>query len=213
MSYRVAMDIATNQTFTCYKITNTVNGKLYVGQTYKTLEFRWKRHVGDALGKRATERNVHALHRAIRKYGPKAFSIEPLEIATTLAEICLIERKYIVDLNTHVSNKRGYNMTLGGEGTLGYILTEEVRQKMSNAQRGKKRRPRTKEEKQRISETKKRLGHGPTKLCNQRRSETGKGIARSEDVKERIRATLKGRPRPPEVVAKILETKRKKKNA
>ena len=32
-----------------YKITNNINGKVYIGQTTETIEKRWKRHCGYQL--------------------------------------------------------------------------------------------------------------------------------------------------------------------
>ena len=47
-----------------YKITNTVNGKIYVGQTVRTLEERKWQHIN-------TAKNGHKnhLYNAMRKYG------------------------------------------------------------------------------------------------------------------------------------------------
>ena len=52
-----------------YKITNTQNNKVYIGQTIRPVEERWRRHKTDALN------NVLDTHfaRAIRKYGKDSF--------------------------------------------------------------------------------------------------------------------------------------------
>jgi group I intron endonuclease len=62
-----------------YKITNTLNGKMYIGQTIRSIEERWKRHKNDALN------NILNTHfaRAIRYYGPEVFTVEVIDIATT----------------------------------------------------------------------------------------------------------------------------------
>ena len=36
-----------------YKITNVLNGKIYIGITTRTLEERWQQHCYDALKKQA----------------------------------------------------------------------------------------------------------------------------------------------------------------
>ena len=59
-----------------YKITNTINDKIYVGQTTRTAAIRWKEH----------QKNIQALkhrlplYKALDKYGVDNFVIEVLEI-------------------------------------------------------------------------------------------------------------------------------------
>lgn len=207
--YDVLMDIDIDNPYICYKITNTVNGKGYIGQTHRKLDKRWKQHLRDAFGKQG--KNVFALHLALRKYGAEAFVVNEVARANTLENILSVERQMIVEHNTFSSAGHGYNQTKGGEGVPGYILTEEARARMSKAHLGQKRGPHSTETKRKMSETKKRLGHGPSLYCNQRRKETGTGKPVPFSVREKIRQTLKGRPRPPEVIAKILATKRQKK--
>ena len=50
-----------------YKITNKINNKIYIGQTIRPVEDRWKRHINDALN------NILDTHfaRAIRYYKPE----------------------------------------------------------------------------------------------------------------------------------------------
>ncbi len=87
-----------------YLITNTINGKQYVGQTVQTLEARWKLH-------RHNEKCI-ALHRAIKKYGAEAFSLAVLETCSTIEQLNEAERAWIEKLNTRVPN--GYNIREGG---------------------------------------------------------------------------------------------------
>jgi group I intron endonuclease len=94
-----------------YLITNTTNGKLYVGQTIKKLERRWNLHRSTALRGRSSQ----ALHRAIVKYGAENFIIEVLieipEDQLDSHEIRLIEQY------DSMNPLKGYNMTPGGGGT------------------------------------------------------------------------------------------------
>lgn len=202
-----------NKIYTCYKITNTVNGKIYIGQTTKTVCVRWKQHVGTATWRMKDSTNLKAIHRAIRKYGAEQFIIEALVVTDNPLDISRIEQEQIALHDSLITNNRGYNMTAGGGGTIGYAFTEADRLKMSQAQLGHKRGPRTEADKQKISTAKRSNGDKPSEWCKQRRKEACSGIPRSSEVKDRIRQTLSGRPRPPEVIAKIKATKALKKAA
>lgn len=49
-----------------YKITNLVNGKVYIGKTEETIEKRFRQHLSESNKDRCKNR---PLYRAIRKYG------------------------------------------------------------------------------------------------------------------------------------------------
>jgi len=87
-----------------YKITNTKNGKVYIGQSIRPIEQRFKRHIVDAIN------NTLDTHfaRAIRKYGPDSFVIEHIDTATTQSELNEKEQFYITQYDS-VNN--GYNET------------------------------------------------------------------------------------------------------
>lgn len=91
-----------------YKITNNINGKMYIGKTEKiNPKGRWKEHLRDA---RNPNRNHRALYRAINKYGSDNFSFEIIEETLSPEER---EIYYIAHYNTY---HNGYNETLGGDG-------------------------------------------------------------------------------------------------
>jgi group I intron endonuclease len=54
-----------------YKITNKINGKVYIGQSIN-IERRWKEHISD-------KRKNSLIHLAIEKYGEKNFNFEIIE--------------------------------------------------------------------------------------------------------------------------------------
>ena len=105
------------------------NGKHYIGLTATSLDQRTKEHK-----KSAKNGDVLCIYNAIRKYG-MVDTLELIEIDTadTIKELCAKEIGYIIEYNSYYMNGCGYNMTLGGEGTNGYVYTEEDRQKMSEA--------------------------------------------------------------------------------
>lgn len=87
-----------------YKITNKKNGKMYIGQTIRPVEDRWKRHCSDALN------HILDTHfaRAIRYYAPSAFTIEIIDTATTQQELTAKESYWIT---WYDSINNGYNET------------------------------------------------------------------------------------------------------
>lgn len=58
-----------------YKITNNITNEVYIGETTRTTDVRWKQHLYRAKNKRYTE----YLYSAMRKYGTENFSVETIE--------------------------------------------------------------------------------------------------------------------------------------
>lgn len=88
-----------------YKITNTVNERVYVGLTTASLEKRWREH------KCAANLDVDKpLYRAMRKYGIDKFSIHVIYVATSIEDMRQAEIRYISELKAHVADG-GYNLT------------------------------------------------------------------------------------------------------
>jgi len=110
---------------TIYLVTNLVTGKRYVGQTTKTVEHRWARHV-DGKGR------AFAMGAAIKKYGPANFAVQSLDTAENQAELDAKEILWIAQLNT--LSPAGYNLTEGGRGGKHSAASKA---KMSAARRGK----------------------------------------------------------------------------
>lgn len=91
-----------------YQITNTVNGKQYIGKTESTVDKRFKEHCYDAFRDRNEKRPLYV---AMRKYGVENFIVETLEETNNPNER---EMYWINQKNTY---RNGYNVTLGGDGT------------------------------------------------------------------------------------------------
>lgn len=107
-----------------YKITNLINEKIYIGQTTKTIEQRFKEHCKTTSGCRA-------LKNAIKKYGSNNFSIEIIENCNSLDELNIREEYWIKHYNSLVP--RGYNLQSGGGN---HTVTEETRRLLSIKTRG-----------------------------------------------------------------------------
>jgi predicted GIY-YIG superfamily endonuclease len=93
-----------------YKITNTLNGKMYIGKTSSTIESRWKEHREDATCRSKEHRPLYS---AIQKYGIDNFIIEQVEEVPNDEIACERETFWI---EYYGSFKNGYNATKGGDG-------------------------------------------------------------------------------------------------
>lgn len=100
-----------------YKITNTINEKIYVGKS-KNPKVRWRQHKSHSK-KRNTK-----LYYAMRKYGIENFIFEILEECKE-NEVNDREMYYVSFLNPY------YNMTNGGDG--GGFLNKKHGDKWKNA--------------------------------------------------------------------------------
>lgn len=104
-----------------YKITNTINGKIYIGQTRKRVQTRWTNHVTCAKNQKHKDYNV-PFHNAIRKYGRDAFQVETIEECDN-SLLNDREKYWIGELQSNDKGK-GYNLTLGGYGQSRYADSE-----------------------------------------------------------------------------------------
>jgi group I intron endonuclease len=144
-----------------YKITNKINGKVYIGQSTRELQQRWSSHCCDAKTRRANNK----LHNAIKKYGPEAFEIEVLEKAETQEALDILEQKYI-ELYQSMGSK-GYNLKSGGQSHNRY--SKEARERMRNAKLG---RQIPEEVRAKMSEGHKNYWHNNTAAVSKRRQQS-----------------------------------------
>lgn len=93
-----------------YKLTNTINGKMYVGSSNDILK-RFRDHKRDL--KSNTHHSEH-LQRAVNKYGIGKFKAEIIRIVAKEENIFLIEKEIIESYNS-ISREFGYNMSLPNE--------------------------------------------------------------------------------------------------
>jgi len=98
-----------------YLITNTVNGKYYVGQTVNAIAGRWRGHKSAARRSDIRDGDCKILNRAINKYGRKAFIVEQLTEALSAEQLNELEQLWIWALDA-TNKKVGYNQTFGGAG-------------------------------------------------------------------------------------------------
>lgn len=127
-----------------YKITNLINGKIYVGKSEREDSYHRKNYFGSGV----------VIRLAIKKYGKENFKKEFLEENVDLAKIDEREQFWISKLDA-MNESIGYNRAYGGEGGCtkeaaakglqtrrqnGYFHhSEETRYKISIASKGKKK--------------------------------------------------------------------------
>lgn len=157
-----------------YKITNKVNGKVYIGQSI-SLKVRWKEHMNSL--KRGDSHSI-LLQRAWNKYGQDNFSFEILELCTEdmLDEI---ETKYIL---LYDSCNNGYNVESGGNRNK--HLADETKQKLSDSA------------KERLSDPMKNPMYDKhhTSEAKSKISASKKGKSYSEDTRKKLSEAHMGHP-------------------
>jgi group I intron endonuclease len=174
-----------------YLITNTVNQREYIGKTTSGLQERWSEH------KRAAKKGSKtAIHAAIRKYGPDAFTVDTIADNIPSDWLDAVEIAFISAAKTFGTD-HGYNLTPGGDGqpagtahpSYGIPLSPERRAKISVAHIGKT-----------VSvETRAKLSAAST------------GTKHSAETRAKMSASRTGVKRPREVVAKMVEARTGKK--
>ena len=145
-----------------YKITNLVNGKVYIGAS-KRIEDRWRDH---------KKRINSPIHSDLEAYGLDNFKFEVLLECpeTMLAQwerdmICLYDSDD-PEKGYNSPKDRPYSLKLS-EALKGIPCSEEHKRKISEANRGRHNIPHSEETKRKISEAR-------------------KGIPRSEETKRKI---------------------------
>lgn len=128
-----------------YKVSNLVNGKVYIGVTEKELEKRKSEHINNI-----SRFPNYNFYKAILKFGTDNFKWEIIDQANNMAEKY---EKEIYWINYYRSfygfiDCNGYNMTLGGGGRLGVKgefsknfgekRSNETKLKLSNQKIGEK---------------------------------------------------------------------------
>jgi group I intron endonuclease len=111
-----------------YKITNLINGKIYIGVTSRPdIRSRFIEHISGSnwSGRKSI------LHIAISKYGKDNFNIEIIEKTDSIENMFILENKYIIKYDSFYLNGKGYNMTFGGEGRVNSVTTEETKKLLS----------------------------------------------------------------------------------
>lgn len=194
-----------------YKITNTVNGKAYIGQTIHNAEKRRIRHHLNGYGNELVKN-------AVEKYGKDAFTHEILHDSIIPEFLDDLEIEEIAKHNCVRPN--GYNLTTGGSGG---TPSEETRQRHLEAIRHPEVRQRHLEAmrhpevRQKLSEAS--TGKRHTDETRRKMSESRKGAQnpmygkpRSDDTKRKISEAKKGKTLTSEHRRKLSEARKGEKH-
>lgn len=167
---------------TIYMITNSINAKIYVGQTWKTAEERFARHCAESRW--LNTKNMPIVF-AIKKYGQDKFQVQVLEIIkdATQNDADTREIYWVNEKNSFSPN--GYNLRAGQSSG---VLSEESRRKISKANTGRKI---SEETRRRLRES--HLGHKQSPETKKKLSDIHRGRIFSDDHRKKIGAANKGR--------------------
>lgn len=115
--------------FYVYKITNKINNKIYIGKS-KNPNKRFQIHISIAKRQYKKFNQFQAIHGAISKYGSENFILDIIEECASEKDAFLKEELWINKLSSR-DRKLGYNLTKGGSGAVGRIMTQKQKDKLS----------------------------------------------------------------------------------
>jgi group I intron endonuclease len=192
-----------------YKTTNLVNKKIYIGK-YEGIK---RNYLGS--GK--------LLRRAIEKYGKESFIREIIEDNITNKKILREREIFWIEYYDSTNLDIGYNLTKGGDGSLGCSPSEETREKISQSGKGrigwnkglkmsdefKKKisqvtsgscnanygKPRSEETKKKISDSKQNISEETRKKLSISLKGKITGRKHSEESRKKMSESKKGKPR------------------
>lgn len=160
-----------------YCITNKVNGKIYIGETIKTLKERLRTHYYASNAKHYKKSRMPILL-AIRKYGIDNFEIEPIQYYDTEEEAKQSEIFWIAEMRR--MDIPNYNICDGGDGGKPIWTPKRKRQhskRMSGIGNPMYGKPMKDETKQKLSAVKKgRPGHKHDDAFKERMSKRLTGL-------------------------------------
>lgn len=145
-----------------YKITNTIDNKVYIGKT-TDIDRRWKAHVREY-----EKYNNRYLYRAMNKHGIANFHLEVLETNIPNEMIDEYEIRYIKLYNSKSPN--GYNMTDGGEGSIGRPMNEKTKKILLDY----------------------RLNNSPSKQTRDKMSKSHKNRYKNPEERKKLSESMKG---------------------
>jgi len=189
-----------------YIATSRTSGKSYIGKTIQKLNNRKRNHKSNAFNQKHKQYNTH-FYCAIRKYGWKNFIWKILYNDITERYLNMTEICAIYTYNTFAEG--GYNETKGGDGV---TMTKEIREKISKANKGKKRKPVSEEIRRNISKVHKGKKYKSMSEEGRRNiSKAKKGKTHTNETRKKISLSLIGNKRGAKNKGKLFSEERKRK--
>jgi group I intron endonuclease len=178
-----------------YKVTNTVNSKIYIGQTRQNpASKRWYSHKWDALHGRTKT----AFANALVLHGCENFTFEVICTCSNLEELNKKEQEYILLFSSLAPS--GYNLMKGGDN---FEKSNETREKLSSSLKG---RIINEEWRKNISD-----GHRGLKKSEETKKkirDAHLGMSMSEETKEKLRQAHTGKKASAETIQKMSEKRK-----
>lgn len=178
-------------TWTVYKHTNKINGKVYIGITCQPVERRWRT---DGSG----YKKCVLFYRAIQKYGWDAFAHEILCMGLCKEEAEEMEKTLILE---YKANEQGYGYNIANGGSVKSV-SEQTKEKISQSVKKsyvKENHPNY--GKRYSAEFKKKLSDAHKgKQCGVNHPNFGKAMPQAQ--KDKISATMKERKIQPSAEAR-----------
>lgn len=175
-----------------YAITNTVNGKRYIGSA-SNLASRFRTHKARL---NLDKHHSVKLQNAWRKYGPDCFRFEVLEFVANRANLVDREQHWI-DVH-QAASASGYNISPIAGSSLGVKHTEKAIRNMGESKIGIRCKPETREKISLANTGKKRKPEVVEKMAAART-----GSKRSDETKMKMRMAHLGKPKSPETIANM----------
>jgi group I intron endonuclease len=121
------------KSYAIYRI-KSPSGKIYIGKD-EYFPSRMNSHRRIAENPRKVEYNS-PIHRAIRKYGWSVMIVEVVDQNAKSVEE--LKRREKIWIRLHKSKHKGYNQTLGGDGTQGFKHSDSTKEKLRQMKLGTK---------------------------------------------------------------------------
>ena len=173
--------VARGKRATIYGLASSRDGRIrYVGQTAATLQTRFRSHDNACRNGK-----VGPLYNWMRKETTHGYTVFYFEIERD-AEYNSAERRWIAWYRNHGASL--LNQTDGGMGNVGYVVSDETRQRMRAARIGKKLNL--------TAEQRQKLARRVVALTSR------------ADIRAKISAGQRGKPKDPESIRKRTETRR-----
>lgn len=190
-------------TMTCgiYSITNTKNGKRYIGSAVR-FERRWKGH---RVALRRGNHHSRHLQAAWNKYGEGAFQFEV--VVTCEPEDLISQEQFWIDAFQSADQRYGYNASPTAGSPLGVRHSKETKAKVSAANRGRKYSDAVKA---RMSAA--QMGHKVTDGTKAKIASAAIGRKASAETRAKLSAVRRGRKYTAEARANMSRAQRETQN-